>query len=215
VNDDTTGTGPDPGEVLDARLAARLAALSATYSPRGEADAVAAERERIRQLAIRTHAVTVSRTGRMQPFEELLRHSPEENAALLLQVVEDARAARSPAVEGLQAPRPVVRVLPDQDGQQETAPAVTPGRAAYEASIGIIRDDFDGPPWAWEALPPRHRKVFDVAGEAAIEASGLRAELNEARAEMAEVRRIAYQGGQDAASVRHELLAYLEARDDA
>ena len=27
MNDDTTGTGPDPGEVLDARLAARLAAL--------------------------------------------------------------------------------------------------------------------------------------------------------------------------------------------
>jgi len=114
---------------------------------------------------------------------------------------------------GLQAPRPVVRVLPDQDGQHEATPAVTPGQAAYEASIGIIRDDFDGPPWAWETLPPRHRKAFDVAGEAAIEASGLRAELNDARAEMAEVRRITYQGGQDAASVRHELLAYLEGRN--
>jgi hypothetical protein len=112
---DTDGT--DPGEVLDSRLAARLAALAAPPGS-AEAAAVAAERERIRQLAIRARAVTVSATGRMMPFEELLRHSPEENAELLLQVAD--REARSPAVESLQAPRPVVRVLPG-DTPAETA----------------------------------------------------------------------------------------------
>jgi hypothetical protein len=52
--------------------------------------AVAAERERVRQMAIETRAVTVSQTGRMLPFEELLRQSPEENAAALLKVVNDS-----------------------------------------------------------------------------------------------------------------------------
>jgi hypothetical protein len=49
-----------------------------------------AERERIRQLAIDYHAMTVSQTERMMPFEEMLRRSPEENAAALLTVVSGA-----------------------------------------------------------------------------------------------------------------------------
>lgn len=68
-------------DATGAALAPRLAGI--------EDAARNAERERIRQLAIECSAVTVSATGRMQPFEELLRHSPEENAAMLLKVAED------------------------------------------------------------------------------------------------------------------------------
>jgi hypothetical protein len=57
--------------------------------------AVAAERERIRQMAIACRAVAVSPTGRMTPFAELLERSPEENAAALLKVVEDARTGHA------------------------------------------------------------------------------------------------------------------------
>jgi hypothetical protein len=66
-------------DATDAALAPRLAEI--------EAAARAAERERIRQVAIDCRAVTVSPTGRMQPFEELLRRSPEENTAMLLEAV--------------------------------------------------------------------------------------------------------------------------------
>jgi hypothetical protein len=54
----------------------------------------AVERERIWRLAIRAHATTRSPSGRVLPFEELIRRSPEENARGLLAVVErDAGAA--------------------------------------------------------------------------------------------------------------------------
>ena len=178
MNDTTgPGTGPDPGAELDARLIARLDALTPPV--------VAAERERIRALFDKWITVALAEPNGHPPeawkvaFADLISDRPQ------FVIASTDRDAPSPAVEGLQAPRPVVRVLPDREGQHETAPAVTPGQAAYEASIGIIRDDFDGPPWAWETLPPRHRKVFDVAGEAAIEASGLRAELNEAKGHLA------------------------------
>jgi hypothetical protein len=69
-----------------------LAAAREALARPGGGQEAAAERERIRQLAIKTNAVTVSSTGRMLPFEELLRRSPEENAAELLKVVESARA---------------------------------------------------------------------------------------------------------------------------
>jgi hypothetical protein len=85
------------------RLAARLAvegwrageALAAAPGGSGQADPVAAERERIRQLAIACRAVTVSPTGRMTPFAELLERSPEENAAALLKVVRGDESARA------------------------------------------------------------------------------------------------------------------------
>jgi len=67
-------------DATDAVLEPRLAEVEAAVR--------ASERERIRQLAIDCHAVTVSPTGRMQPFEELLRRSPGENAAMLLKVAE-------------------------------------------------------------------------------------------------------------------------------
>jgi hypothetical protein len=79
-------------EIRDGWLAAAQAAITDLAQARRElGEARAAERERIRQMAIETRAVTVSQTGRMMPFGELLRHSPEENAELLLQVVERAR----------------------------------------------------------------------------------------------------------------------------
>jgi hypothetical protein len=49
-----------------------------------------AERERIRELAIAHRAVTISPSGKMLPFEEMLRRSPEDNMAALLEVVRRA-----------------------------------------------------------------------------------------------------------------------------
>jgi hypothetical protein len=79
----------------DKVLAANLAAI--------EEAARAGERERIRQVAIDTGAVTMSRTGRMLPFEELLRRSPGESAKALAEycasaAFTEARTPRPPAL---------------------------------------------------------------------------------------------------------------------
>lgn len=50
--------------------------------------------------------------------------------------------------------------------------AGTPAQAAYEASTGILRDDLDGTPWAWDTLPQLHREAWEAAAKAALEAAG-------------------------------------------
>jgi hypothetical protein len=75
VNDDTTGTGPGPGEVLDARLIARLAAPS--DSP------VAAERERIRALFDKWITIALAEPNAHSPeawkvaFADLISDRPQ------------------------------------------------------------------------------------------------------------------------------------------
>lgn len=45
---------------------------------------------------------------------------------------------------------------------------VTPGQAAYEASVAVMAGDFEHPPWRWDQLPPKHRQGWDAAAQAAI-----------------------------------------------
>ena len=59
------------------------------------------------------------------------------------------------------APRPVVVSGPAQL-------EVSPGRAAYEASLIVIGEDLDGNPLPWASLPPKHREAWRAAADAAV-----------------------------------------------
>lgn len=228
------GAVPDPGAELDARLAARLAALSA---PAGDTEAAArAERDDEccgstwrndrttwhctrdpghdpkHEAAVGGHLLaTWDETGGIEfpQCAEAPAGCGRAYGAIPLSDLEVMNDGRPVTWSDACAPGGYVCKVPDParpDGlcgnPVESGPCgrhgATDGQLAYEASISIIRADFDGPPWAWADLPPRHRAAFNAAAGAV--AAPLREEIASLREQL---------------RVMDEQVRYLEARDDA
>jgi len=56
---------------------------------------------------------------------------------------------------------------------------VSPGRAAYEASLIVIGEDLDGTPLPWASLPPGHREAWRAAADAAVMLAGITGDRQE------------------------------------
>jgi hypothetical protein len=166
VNDDTTGTGPGPGEVLDARLIARLAAPS--DSP--ERDRLSAALAEVASLRDQLAGQSSQRNRLVGDYNEL----DDRHATLLEEILRNADE--------------------DINGGDEAPEYLAEAYVRFlERERGEYRDRLDA-----EII--RLGDVIHRVGK----------ERDEYREHLSEVRRITYQGGQDAVSVRHELLAYLE-----
>lgn len=213
---------PRPDDKLTCSVADMLRRIEANYDREGSGPGSRFEGRLLEdvQAGRVIEAVAAPLREQVRHFEGLVTIAREERDAVYAQCKADVEAARA---EAASLREQLDRAESDVSDYRDALTAMQRERDAALADVASA-EEYQAARWprcpdgCGCRMDGQHADVRDCGcdGPCTMECAengypDAPSYRDQARAQLAEVRRIAYQGGQDAASVRRELLAWLEA----